>query len=167
MDVIYLNKKRGNFVQTFYMIIGKNKLYLYEKEDKIFERLYIEGNPEYSYDINRAKKCIAELMDRLADEYNMDTIAEIEFVIIDNEDPVISNVMNQVLNEYIKEEYPIDSLLSNIYQKLERDKKLFISDYGINFDGKNFSKKNNVLEKKEFSLLGYTINQDELMKYIE
>jgi hypothetical protein len=149
------------------MIIGKDKLYLYEKDNGAFERVYIEGNPEYSYNINSSKSHIERLMDYLKNEYNMDTTAKIDFVIIDNEDTVISNVLKNILHDYTKEKYSVDDLMIKIFQKLKRDKKLLIPDYGINFDGKNYSVKNSVLEKKEFSLLGYTINQDELMGYIE
>ena len=61
-------------MQTFYLLIGKSNLYVYEKKDNTYERLYIEGNPEYAYDLNSAKTSIEQLMDELVNEYNLDKL---------------------------------------------------------------------------------------------
>lgn len=153
-------------MQTIYLIIGKDKLCLYEKNSNSFERLYIEGNPDYIYDINNAKSGIKSLMDSLVDEYNLDTMAEIDFIVIDNEDKIVSEVMGNVLGEYVSKKYSIDSLMKDIINKLSRDKKLLISEYGINFDGKNYQVADGKVKKAGFSLLGYTLQEDDLMKYL-
>lgn len=157
----------GDKMQTIYLLIGKEKLYLYEKNANLFERLYIEGNPDYSYDINNVKYGIQQLMDNLVNEYNLDTKAEIDFIVIDNENEIISEVVEKIIGEYESKKYTIDSIIIKVFNKLSRDKKLLIEEYGINFDGKNYLLINGNLNKKEFSLLGYTLQEDNLMKYVD
>lgn len=89
-------------MQTFYMIIGKDTINVYEKDNGSYERVYLEGNPGYSYDINNAKECAEKLFSMLMNKYNMDSIGEIDFVVIDNEDKIVSEVMERVLNDYTK-----------------------------------------------------------------
>lgn len=153
-------------MQTFYMIIEKGKIYLYDKSEKNIEKLYIEGNPEYLYEVNDALKDTTRLMEALVNEYNLSSTAEIEFVVVDNEDHVISEVFEKVLSGYVRKKYPILPLLLNVSQKLGREKKLMIDEYGINYDTMNYRIINGKLSKFSFSLLGYTLQADELIKYI-
>lgn len=153
-------------MKTLYLLIGKDRLYLYEKNGNSFERLYIEGNSFYEYDINNAKNSLEKLMQYLVDEYNLDTKAEIDFVVIDNEDKIVSEVMRQAVGEYEKQKYDIECLIKNVSQKLSRDKSLMIQRYGINFDGKNYLIDNDTIKKREFSLLGYTMQEDNLLKFV-
>lgn len=153
-------------MQTFYLLIGKSNLYVYEKKDNTYERLYIEGNPEYAYDLNSDKTSIEQLMDELVNEYNLDTKAEIDFIVVDNEDRIVSEVMQKVLGEYQSKVYEIDFLMKLVAGKLQRDSKMMIDKFGINFDGKNYLLSDGGIVKNDFNLLGYTLNEDDLMKYI-
>ena len=153
-------------MQTFYLLIGKSNLYVYEKKDNTYERLYIEGNPEYAYDLNSTKTSIEQLMDELVNEYNLDTKAEIDFIVVDNEDRIVSEVMQKVLGEYQSKVYEIDFLMKLVAGKLQRDSKMMIDKFGINFDGKNYLLSDGGIVKNDFNLLGYTLNEDDLMKYI-
>lgn len=153
-------------MQTFYMILGKDTINVYEKENGSYERVYLEGNPGYSYDKNNAKECIEKLFSMLRNKYNMDSVGEIDFVVIDNEDKIVSEVMERALSAYIKSKIKIEDLIYKIFEKLDRDKKLHISEYGVNFDGKNYLCREKKIEKHEFSLLGYTVSDDELIKYV-
>ncbi len=40
-----------------------------------------------------------------------------------------------------------------------------IDELGINFDGKNYVMSNNKLIKNDYSLLGYTLHADDIMKF--
>ncbi len=153
-------------MQTFYMIIGKKSLSLYEKIGVSFKQIYLQGKPEYLYDINRARECIDKVFAMLIIEYNMRSIGEIDLVVINNEDKIISDVIGKLLRKHIREKIEVEDLLGIATEKLCRDKKLHISEYGINFDGKNYLYTEKGVEKNEFSLLGYTVNNDELMRYI-
>lgn len=152
-------------MQKFYMITGKDKLFVYEKQGNDYIRQYIEGNAYYSYNLNNAKNDIEKLIESLVNEYNMETSAEIEFYVIDNENSVCSEVVEKALGDYIEEKYSINSVLINVIQNLRKEKKLMIDKFGVNFDGKNYIN-NGQLIKKEFSLLGYTLNSDTIMKFI-
>lgn len=116
---------------------------------------------------NCAKACTDKLLSILVNVYNLDSAGEIDLVMIDNEDKVVSEVIDKALSKHIKEKIQIDDLICRISQKLDRDENLHISEYGINFDGKNYLCKSSGVKKSEFYLLGYTVSADELLKYAE
>ena len=152
-------------MQNFYMIIGKNELFLYEKNENGYVRQFIEGNSEYSYKLNNAKNDVDRLIKSLVNEYNMETSAEIEFVVIDNENTIYSETIEKALGEYVTKKNDLKQILTNIIKKLKRDNKLMIDELGINFDGKNYVMSNNKLIKNDYSLLGYTLQADDIMKF--
>ena len=154
-------------MQTLYLVIEKSTLSLFQKNSTHYERLYIEGNSEYVYDLNSANESINKLFKILVNEFNLNSIAEIDFIVIDNEDKVISEVVNKTLQKYIKEKYEIKKIMKHISQKLSRDKNMYILEYGINFDGKNYILSKNNIIKMDFSLLGYTITNEQLVEYID
>ena len=49
-------------MQTFYMVVEKERLYLFERSKNGFDRVYIEGNPDFLYSIN----AIRDYMKRLS-----------------------------------------------------------------------------------------------------
>lgn len=149
------------------MIIKKDCLSLYEKNDNEYEKVYFEGNPEYSYSINSAKESVERFLNMLLGEYNLDTMGEIDFVVIDNEDEIVSEVMLGEFAQSVKKRINIMELMSKILDSIGRDKKLHISDYGINYDGKRYIFNNQKIVKEEFSLLAYTLNDNMLINFIE
>lgn len=153
-------------MQLFYLIIGKDKLFLYEKDNGRAVKQYIEGNAYFSYDINKADSDVKRMLDLLVNEYNLDTVAELEFIVLENDDDIRTNKIEQVLSDYIIENLDLRSTLLKIMKTLNKDKKLYINEFGINYDGMSFYIKNNKLEKSEFNLLSYTLQEDTLMKYI-
>lgn len=152
-------------MQTFYLVIEKSSLSLFSLNN--YERIPIEGNEQYTYDLNYSTNCINILLEILANEFNLDSIGEIDFIVINNEDKVISEVMNKALEKHIKKIYDIEKIVENLLYKLNRDKKLYIDKYGINFDGKSYIIQENKISKKEFNLLGYTITDEQLIKFVE
>lgn len=153
-------------VQTFYVIIKKNYLSIYEKNQKSYERVYLRGNSEFAYSVNSAKECIEKFLNIIVEEYNLDTIGEIDLIVIDNEDDIVSNAILNALGENVKERIDIEKLMLKVSSSLERDKKLHIFEYGINYDGKQFFVMNENIVKNEFSLLSYTLTDDMLMKFV-
>ncbi len=57
-------------MQVFYMIIGRDALYIYENESAGYKRQYIEGNSEFHYQKNNIRNDLKKLLDILAEEYN-------------------------------------------------------------------------------------------------
>lgn len=153
-------------VQTFYVIIKKNYLSIYEKNQKSYERVYLGGNSEFVYSVNSAKDYIEKILNMIVEEYNLDTIGEIDLIVIDNEDDIVSDAILNALGENVKERINIEKLMLKVSSSLERDKKLHIFEYGINYDDKQYLVKNENVVKNEFSLLSYTLTDDMLMKFV-
>lgn len=152
-------------MQTFYVIIKKSNLLIYEKNGTSYEKVYLGGNPEYTYSVNSTKDYVKKFFNMIIEEYNLDTIGEIEFIVIDNEDDIISNAILEAFGENIKTHIDIEKLMLEISSSIGRDKKLHISEYGINYDGKKYLVKNKKIVKEDFSLLSYTLTDDMLMKF--
>lgn len=153
-------------MQTFYVIIKKNHLSIYEKNGNSYEKVYLGGNPEFAYSVNSAKDCTKRFFDMIVEEYNLDTIGEVDFIVIDNEDDIISNAILEAFGENVKKRIDIEKLMSEVSSGIGRDKKLRIFEYGINYDGKKYLVKNEEVVKEEFSLLSYTLTDDMLMKFV-
>ena len=153
-------------MQTFYVIIKKECLSVYENNGSSYEKVYLGGNPEYTYCVNSAKDYVKRFFEIIIEEYNLDTIGEIDFIVIDNEDELISDVMLNAFGEQVKKRIEIEHLMLEILERIGRDEKLRIFEYGINFDDKKYLLKNNNAVKEDFSLLAYTLTDDMLTKFI-
>lgn len=153
-------------MQEFYIIIKKESLLVYEKKGNGYERIYLGGNPEYLYSLNNPSKSIEKFLALIAEEYNLDSIAEVNFNIIDNEDKIVSSTVLEKFGVYVKTCIHIEILMIDILNSLARDAKLRILEYGINYDNKNYIKKDNGINKREYSLLAYKLIDDKLIKYV-
>lgn len=154
-------------MQKVYLVIAKKNIYIYKKEGDSFERIYIDGNSEYEYSVNAITAGIEKLKEKLVDEYNLDTQEGLNFTVIENEDKSITQAVENVLGQCIHKKYALEKLMTDILKQLCMDKKLLISEYGINFDGKNYLIIRDKIMQKEFSLLGYTLCPDKLVEYIK
>lgn len=153
-------------MQTFYVIIKKDYLTIYEKNGNSYEKVYLGGNSEYTYSVNSAKDYVNRFFEMIIEEYNLDTMGEIDFVVIDNEDVITTNAMMMAFGQSVAKQISIENLMEEILASIGRDKKLRISEYGINYDGKKYLVKDKKVVKEEFSLLAYTLSDDMLIKYI-
>lgn len=154
-------------MQTFYVIIKKGHLLIYEKNKNAYETVYLGGNAEYSYSINRVYSNIDSFLNTIVEEYNLDAIEDINLIVIDNENSFISNEIISALGERVKRRINIEKLVFDVLQVFEKDKKIHITEYGINYDGKKYSLHESNLVKEEFNLLSYSLKDDELMKLLD
>lgn len=113
-----------------------------------------------------ANDCVERLCTMIVEEYNLDTIAEVDFVVINNEDTFISEVMTKALNQNIKEIISVDCLIKTAMMNLSRDQNLYIPKYGLHFDGKSYFLRESNLYKEEFSLVSYALKDGMLMKFL-
>lgn len=81
-------------MQTFYMVIKKECLSIYEKNGNTYEM----------------------------EEYNLDTIGEIDLIVIDNEDDIISNAMLEAFGDNVKQRISVEKLMLEILGRLEEIK---------------------------------------------
>lgn len=153
-------------MQTFYMIIGKDALYLYEKNGRNYNRQYIEGNPEFHYQLNNIKKDIEKLLEVLVEEYNLDNQSELTFVVVGNGNSVVTEVITKALDGHISDKRDMGFIMPEIIQKLYKDEIPLVKEYGVNFDGNNYRLMNGKLGMYDYHLLGYTLNEDKIMEYI-
>lgn len=153
-------------MQTFYVVVKKRVLVVYEKKNNSFERVYIGGNPDYSYSVNCSKEHISRLINSLVEEYNLDSIGELDFVVIENEDSIISASVLGAFGQSISNVVKIEDLINKVSKNLGRDQKLHISEYGINYDEKRYLVRGNELLKEDFCLLSYSLSEDMLMRFI-
>lgn len=153
-------------MQTFYVVIKKEVLIIYEKDGDSFERVYLGGNPEYSYSVNCSQEHINKLFECLIEEYNLDTIGEVDFIVVENEDQIVSKSVVNALGQSVKNLINIEGLMIKISEGIGRDKKLRIREYGINFDGKRYLFEDEKISKEDFCLLSYSLSDDMLMQFV-
>ncbi len=152
-------------MQKFFLVIGKEKLYLYVCQGERCEKQYIEGNPDFSYHINHVSNDIKRLFQSLMNEYNLQSEAELQFTVINNEDFIYSEAVNQALGQKVVKNWDLEEVMVSAIQKMNSDKSLLIDEFGANFDGKNYIMRAGKLEKTEFNLLGYLLKEDDLLKF--
>ncbi|MDE7312363.1 MAG: hypothetical protein K2N87_12210 [Eubacterium sp.] len=146
----------------FFMIISKKALYTYQKNGQGFEPQFIEGSNLYPYNSSSICEDINAYLEALAYEKNLGTKAKLEFDILESTDQLRNAEIFRVLEDYTDKRYQIDDALKTVLKKLSRDKKLMISEYGINYDGYSY-KLSGDIEKKEFDLLAYTVHSEDMV----
>lgn len=153
-------------MQMFYVIIGRDKLYLYEKKGEEYSRQYIAGNPEFHYQINNVKQDVEKMMDILVEEYNLENRSELSFFLIGNSDPFITETVSRALEGYIAGLHELSRSLAEIIKRFSEDEKLLVKEFGINFDGVNYCLVNGEIKGTDYSLLGYTLQTDDLIGFV-
>lgn len=153
-------------MQMFYVIIGRDKLYLYEKNGEEYSRQYIAGYPEFHYQINNVKNDSGKMMDGLVEEYNLENRSELSFCLIGNKDPFITETVSTAFEEYIADRIDLCVIMSEIVKKLSMDEKLLVEEYGVNFGDINYRLVDEALQVTDYSLLGYTLQADDLVRFV-
>lgn len=150
----------------FYIVIGKGAFFLYRKNGKSFEPEYIDGNPYYRYILHEIKSSAEKMLTELADNNNLEDRSNIELVIIENSDRVRNVNVEKALEKYITETIKLDKLILRLMHDLLKRDNLYIDQLGINYDEECYVMKSNNLERSNYSLLAYTVNQDMLIHYV-
>lgn len=150
----------------FFVIIGKDNLYVYEKNGSSFEKQFIEGSSFYPYDVTHVDADINGFLDDLADEKNLGTKAKLEFDVLENGDSVRTGSVMRVLGDYVEERLPLSETVRKVIKKLGKDKDLFIDKYGINYDGTCYKMDGQTLLSGPFDLLAYTIHEDDVVELL-
>lgn len=150
----------------FYVVIGKGAFFLYRKNGKKFEPEYIDGNPYYRYILHKIKPSAKQMVEALIENNNLNNESEIELVLIENSDRVRNVNVKQALNSCVKQVIKLDEILLRLTHDLLKNKKLYIDEFGINYDEECYKIRSNELERSNYSLLAYTVDQDMLMNYV-
>ena len=148
----------------FFLVVGKNKFYIYTRsEGGQLVPEYIDGNPFWEYTPHAIKSDLKKLMNALADGNNLDDINEIKFSVVKNADRVRNVNVISALTDYLQDEISLEEILQTAIKKLSDNPALHIAEFGVNYDGDSYVLKNGNLEKNSYSLLAYTISQEEFV----
>lgn len=147
----------------FFLIVGKTDFYVYTRKNDQLVPEFIDGNPFWPYTPHAVKNDLVRLMYALADSNNLEGIDDITFSVIKNADRVRNvNIINS-LGQHLQKEISPDELLLAAIQRLAKNSALHIAEFGINYDGDSYILKNGNLDKNPYSLLAYTISQEEFI----
>lgn len=153
-------------MEKFLLLVKQDKFVIY-KPDRNYELQYVNGEPFFSYEINRLADAMQNLLNSLTEEYNLTSVHDIDLSVLVNGDAVVENLIKDFLiTEEISRKDNIISvipMLEKIYKKLERDKSLLIDLYGINYDGINYGKEKSQLVAGNFKLLAYTLKDTDII----
>lgn len=153
-------------MEKFLLLVKQDKFVIY-KPDRNYELQYVNGEPFFSYEINRLADAMQNLLNSLTEEYNLESWHDIDLSVLVNGDAVVGNLIEDFLitKEISRKENIISviPMLEKIYKKLERDKSLLIDLYGINYDGINYCKEKSQLVASNFKLLAYTLKDADII----
>ena len=151
----------------FFIIIGRNALYTYERDGQRFEPQFIEGSELFPINSTNISEDVNSDMEILANEKNLGTIAKLEFEVLEGSEDNSNAAVINALNEHIGKVYSLKSTLMTVVKKLQRDKKLMIDTYGVNYEGHSYKIENNILIQEEFDLLAYTIHSNDVVSLMD
>ena len=147
----------------FYMVIGKSNFYIYRLKNEKLIPEYIDGNPFWNYNTHDINSSVLSLLSSLADVNNLDGVDDVEISVVLNTDRVRNVNTVKTLAGHIKENIPLENVLVHVIKRLSKNKVLKIAEFGINYDGDAYILHEGKLEKKPYSLLAYSIGQEELI----
>ena len=123
-----------------YLIIGKDRFYLYNERREI---VYIEANPFFLYESNKIREAAVRLTEKIVDENNLSDKSELRFIVIENSDNVRNESVVKELGNLIVQKYSIYDLIRKTLAEFAKDSSLYIKELGINYDGESERKFSN------------------------
>lgn len=149
---------------NFYLAICKNKFYLYDDARK---PVYIEGNPFFEYETNKLREATGRLIEKLVDENNLSSKCELKFFLLENDDAVRNEGFTRMAETSLAKRFPLGEILRKTISELAQNPKLYIAQFGINYDGECYHMEKELLTKTEYSLLALSIEPSALLKFVD
>ena len=94
-------------------------------------------------------------------------MASLEFEVLEGSEDNFNAAVVNAMGEHIDKVYPLKTTLMTVVKKLQRDKKLMIDTYGINYEGNSYKIENNSLSQDDFDLLAYTIHSNDVVSLMD
>lgn len=148
----------------FYLTICKNKFYLFDDNRK---PVYIDGEAFFDYETNKIREAANRLTDKIVDENNLSDKNELKFYVIENSDVALNESFAKSQGERIAKKFSLNELLRKTIAELAKNPKLYVAEFGVNYDGECYSTENGLLTKRDYSLLALTIEPTALIKFVE
>ena len=147
-----------------YLAICKNKFYLYGENRK---PVYIDGEAFFEYETSKIREATGRLTNKIVDENNLSNANELKFFVIENSDAALNESFAKAQGKHIVKKFPIDKLLRKTISELSQNPKLYIAQFGINYDGECYHTEKGLLTKTEYSLLALSIEPSALLKFVD
>ena len=156
-------------MQKICILIEREKLFAFKEDGGKYYTQFIQGNESFDYSLSTLRNDFERFIEELKNEFNYDS-ADFSFIVVLNYDSyrnsiIRSEILGERINANIEKEIDIYSLMEEIVKKVPNNENL-VSDYGINFDGRNYICGRKNLEVDDFSLLGYTISPKDVVEYL-
>lgn len=153
----------------FFMIIGKELLYICRARDGALEPVYIHGNlfQQYNPYSNTIKDDVRKILEAVADQHNLDAADGMDISLVENADRVRTENIKKALSGSIKRIIPLNDVLLRLVNSLRGKKELHIDDFGINYDGDSYLPRGGQLQRSAYSLLAYTVKPEEFMAQVQ
>lgn len=157
-------------MERFLLVIKSNQFVVY-KDESCCEPEHLNGSPYYEYETKRLTNNLSNLLNILLEEYNLNSLDDIKLRVITNRDAGINEIAINYLSKINVLEQggtiSVLPLLDKVYKKLSVIEDLFVSQYGINYDGVNYRiRGDGSLEEGNFKLLAYTAKDMEIISEI-
>jgi len=151
----------------FFVVIGRNALYTYERDGRHFEPQFIEGSEFFEINPMNISEEINSYMNILANEKNLGTVAKLEFEVLECSDANFNAGILAAFGDHVNKVYVLEDTLKTVMKKLLRDKSLMVDAYGINYEGYSYKQDNEKIVQGDFDLLGYTIHCNDVVGLME
>mgnify|MGYP004474962147 CR=1 FL=1 len=150
----------------FLIVIGKDALYTYSTIGQDIQPQYIEGSEAFSYNANSIGEEIESYLEALANEKNLGTVSKLEFDVLEGSNKLVNHSMYNSLKEYIDQWWKFDEAVANSLKILSKDKKLYIKEFGINYDGRSYRLEQDRLMQDDYDLLAYSVHYKEMAELL-
>jgi len=153
-------------METIFLFLLSNTFSFYEIQGSAISPIRINGENLIKYERNSIPEELQEAIAGLCNEKNLENGSLSSFVLIENVDPNVNAGFRNALKDKCKGSIPLALIMKTALEQLKKDPSCRIELGGINFDGRNYTISDGCVKESSFNLLGYTIPQDDLMKFL-
>lgn len=158
----YLSSSLGFAIPNLCILPLKDRIMLVSLEGS--GRSSVKIDKAIPYQQSHLKDQIRQMMTDLQSDLDVKD-DELAFVMIENEDDVLTLKLENALGNTLKKIAPLPPLLDNYATELKKDASKLVDDYGINFDDKSYLLANGGIQKYDFSLLAYTVDCEKFLRH--
>ena len=153
-------------METIFLFLLSDSFSFYEIKDNALSLIRINGEDITRFERNSINEKLQDATAGLCNEKNLENGSISSFILIENADPALNQSFKAALGGKFQGHIPLDALLKPVFNSLLNQKPSPIIDqFGVNFDGKNYSLADGEIRKAPFHLLGYTIQADSLIEF--
>ncbi len=151
-----------------FAVVNKNRIYLYKHLESRYIVQSINGNLYYEFHEKNITNNVDSLLKLLCDEYNLESSEGLTIDILEsNSSKNTSVILSTISKQASAKRINLESTMLKILMKLQKNDQLMVGLYGINYEGVNYLLENKNIKTSEFNLLAYSLEVEELIKYLD